>query len=217
MLNRINQEFEEYASAATHGLGLLASVVALPLLILLAERRGDAWALIGAVVFGTSLVTMYAASTVYHALPAGPRKEFWRRLDYASIYFLIAGTYTPFSLGALRGPWGWSLLVTVWVAAFIGIRDKLSLGPRMPSLDTILYVAMGWLIVVAVNPLRAHLGWAGLSWLVAGGVIYTLGVIFFACEDRLRPIGHCVWHLFVLGGSACHAIAVAQYGIAGWH
>jgi hemolysin III len=216
MLSRINRELEEVASAATHGLGLLASVVALPLLILFAAQHGDGWALVGATVFGLSLVVMYGASTVYHALKPGPTKDLWRRLDYAAIYLLIAGTYTPFSLGALRGPWGWSLLAAVWIAAAIGIRDKLSLGPRMPALDNVLYIALGWLIVVAISPLRAHLGWAGVSWLIAGGVIYTLGVVVFACDHRVK-LGHCVWHLFVLGGSACHAVAVMQYGITGWH
>jgi hemolysin III len=216
MLSRINQELEEIASAATHGVGLLASVVTLPLLITLALRRGDGLALIGASVFGASLVAMYAASTVYHALRPGPLKELWRRLDYAAIYLLIAGTYTPFALGALRGPWGWSLLVIVWSAAIVGILDKMRTGPRVQAVNLVLYLAMGWLLVVAINPLRAHLGWAGVSWLIAGGLIYTSGLIFFACDQRLK-LGHCVWHVFVLGGSACHAIAVAQYGITGWH
>jgi len=210
MLSRLNRELEEVASAATHGLGLIASVIVLPLLVLFAVERGDGWTITGVTIFGISLVIMYAASTVYHALRPGPRKDLWRRLDYAAIYVLIAGTYTPFSLGALRGPWGWSLLATVWIAAAIGIRDKLALGPRMPALDTILYIALGWLIVVAFDPLRAHLGWAGIGWLIAGGLIYIFGVIFFACDQRLR-LNHALWHLFVLGGSVLQFFAVLLY------
>lgn len=213
MTNGFDGRWEEIANAATHGVGLVASVVALPLLILLAARRGDTWSVVGASVFGGSLVSLYATSTVYHVLRPGPAKHLWRRLDHAAIYLLIAGTYTPFTLGALRGPWGWSLFGTVWAVAAAGIFAKLLLGPRFPTASTVAYLALGWLALIAVGPLLTHVGWAGLAWLLAGGIAYSVGVIFFACDERLR-FGHCVWHLFVLVGSVCHAIAVAAYGIS---
>jgi hemolysin III len=212
MLNRANAQLEELANAATHGLGLVASLAALPLLVLIAAQRGDAWAIVGASVFGVSLVSAYATSTIYHALRPGPSKELWRRLDHAAIYLLIAGTYTPFTLGVLRGPWGWSLFGTVWALAVAGICAKILLGPRLPTLSMVAYLALGWLAIVMVDPLLARIGWQGLAWIVAGGVAYSVGVIFFACDQRIR-FGHCVWHLFVLGGSVCHAIAVVSYGI----
>lgn len=201
---------EEVANAVSHGLGLVASLAALPVLILLAANRGDAWAIVGASVFGATLVSLYATSTVYHALPAGRAKLIWRRLDHAAIYLLIAGTYTPFTLGALRGPWGWSLFGVVWGIAALGVAAKLFLGPRMPTLSTIIYLVLGWLVVIAIGPLLEKVGWGGLSWLLAGGFAYSLGVIFYVRDHRLR-FGHCVWHFFVIGGSVCHAIAVALY------
>jgi hemolysin III len=214
MLSRVGDGLEEIANAATHGVGLVASLAAFPLLILLAARRGDAWDVVSVSVFAASLVAVYTTSTVYHALRPGPAKQLWRRLDHAAIYLLIAGTYTPFTLGAMRGPWGWSLFGTVWGIALFGICAKVVLGPRFPTLSTVAYVGLGWLAVVAINPLLRHIGWAGVAWLLAGGVAYTLGVIFFACDQKLR-FGHCVWHVFVLIGSVCHAIAVAAYAITG--
>lgn len=214
MTSRVVEGLEEIANAASHGVGLVASLAALPLLILLAVRRGDAWAIVGVSVFGASLVSVYATSTLYHSLRAGPAKQLWRRLDHAAIYLLIAGTYTPFALGPLRGPWGWSLFGTVWGIAAVGICAKVIFGPRLPKLSMVAYLAMGWLALVAIDPLLTHVGWRGLAWLLAGGLAYSLGVIFFACDQRLR-FGHCLWHVFVLVGSVCHAVAVAMYGITG--
>jgi hemolysin III len=194
----------------------VASLAALPLLIVLAARRGDAWAIVGASVFGASLVTVYATSTIYHSLKLGPSKELWRRLDHAAIYLLIAGTYTPFTLGALRGPWGWSLFGVVWGVAAVGIAAKVVFGPRLKMLSTVAYLMMGWLVIIAIRPLLVRVGWGGVGWLLAGGVAYSLGVIFYARDEKLR-FGHSVWHLFVLGGSVCHAIAVAGYGLTGPH
>ena len=216
MTSAVSRQLEEVANAVTHGLGLVASLAALPLLIVLAARRGDAWAIVGASVFGASLVTVYATSTIYHSLRLGPAKELWRRLDHAAIYLLIAGTYTPFTLGALRGPWGWSLFGVVWGVAAVGIAAKVVFGPRLKMLSTVAYLVMGWLVIIAIRPLLIRVGWGGVGWLLAGGVAYSLGVIFYARDEKLR-FGHSVWHLFVLGGSVCHAIAVAGYGLTGPH
>lgn len=214
MQNTTAQRREEAANALSHGVGLLASLVALPFLVAIALRRSDGLAALGVAIFGVSLLSLYVTSTVYHSLPVGPAKDMWRRLDHAAIYVLIAGTYTPFSLGALRGPWGWSLLAIVWIAAIIGVALKLQFGPATkPRLSTAMYLAMGWVGVIAFQPLLASMGWAGVAWLLGGGLAYSVGVIFFACDQRIR-FGHCVWHFFVLGGSLCHAVAVTAYGIA---
>lgn len=208
-------QWEEVANAMSHGVGLVASIAAFPLLVIIALRRGDALAALGAAVFGMSLLCVYVTSTVYHALPGGPVKARWQRLDHAAIYILIAGTYTPFSLGALRGPVGWTLLAVVWTAALAGAGVKMMVGVsrRLQQLSTATYLALGWMALVVFDPLLARLGWGGLGWLIGGGVAYTLGVIFFSCDERIR-FGHCVWHVFVLGGSLCHAVAVVAYGVA---
>ncbi|HEU4994480.1 MAG TPA: hemolysin III family protein, partial [Gemmatimonadaceae bacterium] len=172
--NRAVHTLEELANVATHGLGLAASVVALPLFILLAARAGDTLAIVGVAIFGTTLVAVYAASTCYHVAQPGPRKEHWRRLDQAAVYLLIAGTYTPFSLGVLRGPLGWALLAIIWLAAFGGIAVKVGLRVEAPRLENAAYLGMGWLILVARDPLIERIGWAGLAWLVGGGVAYTV-------------------------------------------
>jgi hemolysin III len=198
----------------SHGVGLVASIAALPLLVMLGLRRGDQLAALGAAVFAASLVCVYVTSTVYHSLPTGAAKDLWRRLDHAAIFVLIAGTYTPFTLGVLRGPLGWKLLLVVWSAALVGATLKLIFGAsRLQPLSTATYLALGWMSVVAFNPLLHRVGWQGLGWLIAGGAAYTIGVIFFSCDERMR-FGHCVWHVFVLGGSVCHAVAVAGYAIA---
>lgn len=209
---RIAVTVEEIANVATHGLGLAASLSAFPLFVLLAARAGDPGIIVGVTVFGLTLVSAYAASTIYHALPSGPRKDLWRSLDQSAVYLLIAGTYTPFALGALRGPWGWTLLVTIWLAALAGIVVKVGLRLHAPRLENATYLGMGWLVIVASEPLVRSIGWAGLGWLLAGGVAYTIGTVFLVRQTRIR-FGHCAWHVFVLGGSACHAIAVVNYGV----
>ena len=205
---------EEIANAVSHGAGLAASLVALPFLVITALRRQhDAWQVVAWTVYGLTLALLYAASTIYHALPAAMEraKRLWRTLDHGAIYLLIAGTYTPFALGALRGRMGWTLLATIWSLAVAGIAFKAGgLGFRWPRLSTVLYLVMGWLAVVALRPLAAAVGPSGLAWLFGGGVFYTAGVIFYARDYRIR-YGHFVWHLFVLGGSACHLVAVAGY------
>ena len=160
-------------------------------------------------VFGATLVLLYTASTLYHALPASSAKRIFRVLDHAAIYLLIAGTYTPFTLGALRGAWGWTLLGTVWGLAAVGVTLKASCGLRAPRWSAALYIFMGWMVLVAFRPLTAHVAIAGVLWLLAGGLFYTVGVVFFAWE-RLRYT-HTVWHLFVLAGSGCHYAAVLWY------
>jgi hemolysin III len=212
MSARIGTALEEMANVATHGFGLVASIAALPVLIFMAARGGDAVTIVGVAIFGVTLVAAYASSTVYHALPAGPRKNRWRSLDQVAVYLLIAGTYTPFALGVLRGPWGWALLGTIWLAAAIGIALKIGWRVEAPRAENITYLAMGWLIIVAADPLLDRIGWGGLAWIFAGGIAYSVGTIFLVCQQRMR-YGHCAWHVFVLGGSACHAIAVVNYGM----
>ena len=201
---------EELANVATHGFGLVASIVAFPILVVLAARAGDAGVVAGVSNFAATLVAAYAASTIYHSMPAGPRRVHWRRVDQAAVYLLIAGTYTPIALGALRGPWGWTLLAVVWAAALVGVVAKLGLRTEAPTLETVTYLGMGWLVLLAIDPLLDRLGWAGLMWLLAGGVAYSVGTVFLVCQSRIR-YGHCAWHVFVLGGSACHAVAIANY------
>lgn len=203
---------EERANALSHGVAFVASVATIPVLVLAALRRGDGWSLAAGLVYGLSMAALYLASTLYHlAHPESPRKPHLRALDHAAIYLLIAGTYTPFLLGALRGPWGWSLLAAIWALALFGVIVKAGSGSgfRYPRLSTALYLVMGWLALVAVKPLLDHVGAAGLGWLLAGGACYTVGVIFYAW-DRLR-FSHLVWHCFVVAGSACHFAAVVGY------
>ena len=185
-------------------------LAALPLLVVTAMRRDDVWQVVAGAIYATTLVLLYSASTLYHALPSHfPAKRVFRALDHGAIYLLIAGTYTPFALGALRGPWGWSILGVIWGLACGGIVLKMGLGFRYPRLSTAIYLLMGWLIVVALRPLYLAVGPAGMTWLAAGGFSYTAGVYFYM-RDHLH-YRHFVWHLFVLAGSACHLVAVAVY------
>jgi len=201
---------EEIASSVTHGLGLVASIVALPFLIMGASREGDAWRVSSAIVFGVSLILLYCASTLYHALPRSKAKRVFRVIDHSAIYVLIAGTYTPFLLGPLRGGWGWSLFFTLWALAIAGIVMKATLGFRWARASTIVYLLMGWCGLVAIKPLVERVSVAGLIWLFAGGLAYTAGVAFFVLDQRIR-YAHSIWHLFVATGSVCHVVAVLRY------
>jgi hemolysin III len=203
---------EELANSITHGLGLVASIIALPVLLLRAGSSNNPSALTGAAIFGSTLILLYAASTFYHALPVSRGKHLARMVDHAAIYLLIAGTYTPFALGPLRGPWGWSLLIVIWTLAVAGILTKARVGFRLPHLSTAVYLMMGWLIVVALKPLVANVPPAGIFWLAAGGLAYTGGVVFYAM--KAVRYSHMVWHLFVAAGSACHFVAVLFYAIS---
>ena len=198
---------EEIANSVTHGAGLLLSLAALPVLVLATTAHGDAWRVAAASVYGATLILLYATSTLYHALPGARLKTVLRRCDHAAIYLLIAGTYTPFLLGPLRGAWGWSLLAVIWGLAVAGVVLKSMFGVRWPHLSTALYVAMGWLVVVAAVPLVRSLPWGGLAWLMAGGLFYTGGVVFYVLDGRMR-YAHAIWHLFVLAGSVAHFCAV---------
>jgi len=200
---------EEIANSVSHAVGLLAAVVAIPVLVLSAVRRGDAAGIVGASVFAATMVLLYLTSTLYHALPRNRAKRVFRVLDHGAIFLLIAGTYTPFTLGVLRGTWGWTLFGLVWGLAAAGVVLKAMGGVRYPILSTCLYLGMGWLVLIAVRPLWLRMPPAGLLWLLAGGLAYTAGVAFFAAE-RIR-YSHFVWHLFVLAGTACHFIAVLWY------
>ena len=201
---------EEIANSVTHGIALLASLVALPILVLQALAGRDPWELAGFSVFGATLVLLYFASTLYHAIPIPSTKRVLRVIDHGAIYLLIAGTYTPFTLGVLRGPVGWTILVTIWTLAIVGIIAKYVYRFRYPRISTAFYLAMGWLIVLAVRPLMTHVSPAGLLWLLAGGLCYTGGVIFYATDHRIR-YGHAIWHAFVAAGSVCHFCAVLWY------
>lgn len=201
---------EEIANAVSHGVGLLVALVVAPLLVAGAAERGGAATAFGAGVFSLTAGLLYLASLLYHAIPPGRAKDVFRLLDHAAIFLLIAGTYTPFTLGVLRGPIGWSLLAVVWGLALAGVVAKATLGTRYPGLSLAFYLGMGWLAVAAIRPLWLRMSPDGLLWLVAGGLAYTAGVAFYATDHRLR-YGHFVWHLFVLAGTFCHFVAVAGY------
>jgi len=200
---------EEIANSVSHGVGLVAALCAAPFLIVHAARKGSEAFLLGASVFALTAVALYLGSTLYHALPPGKAKRVFRVIEHSAIYLLIAGTYTPFTLGVLRGAWGFTLLALVWGLAAVGVALQVVGLPRYPRLSMALYLGMGWLVVMAIRPLWLHVPAAGLAWLVAGGLAYTAGVGFFAAK-RLR-YGHFVWHLFVLAGTVCHFIAVLFY------
>jgi len=200
---------EEIANAVSHGAGLAASLGAAPVLIVHAVRTGDTGRTVGASVFGASMVLLYLASTLYHALPRSRGKRVFRVIEHSGIFLLIAGTYTPFTLGVLRGPLGWTLLGLVWGLAVVGIGLTAVGGVRYQILSTAVYVAMGWLVLIAVGPLCLRMPTAGLVWLLLGGIAYTAGVAFFAAT--WLPFGHFIWHLFVLIGTTCHFFAVMWY------
>ena len=202
---------EEIANSVSHGAALLAALAGAPFLVMGAVRHGDWLNVAGASIFAATMVLLYFTSMLYHALPATRgAKRLFQILDHSAIYLLIAGTYTPFTLGVLRGPWGWTLLALIWSMALAGVVLKAVAGMRFPRLSTAIYLAMGWSVVIAIEPMWQRMpGW-GLFWLVAGGLSYTLGVAFYATDWRLR-YGHFVWHLFVAAGTACHFVAVFNY------
>ena len=198
---------EELAHCATHGLGVLASLAGIAWLLATALANGAGpWRATGGVVFGASALLLFATSVLYHGTTSARLRPRLRLLDHSAIYVLIAGTYTPFALGVLGGAWGWTLFGLVWGLALAGIAAKLTLGFRFPLASTLLYLAMGWIGVVAARPLMQSLTPAELTWIVAGGLVYTAGVPFYLWKKR--PYAHAVWHLFVLGGVACHFVAV---------
>ena len=199
----------ELANSVTHGAGLALSVAGCAVLVTLAALRGSAWHIVACSVYGGTLVCLYAASTLYHSVRSRRWKRFFRIVDHSSIYLLIAGTYTPFTLVNLRGAWGWTLFGIVWGLTLVGILFKVWFVDHFPIASTVVYLLMGWVAVVAVKPLLAMVPVAGLLWILAGGVLYTAGVGFFAWQKL--PYHHAIWHVFVLGGSVCHYFAVLYY------
>lgn len=197
---------EEIFHSVTHGIGAALSIAGLIVLVTLAVTRGTVYQIVSFSIYGATLVLLYTASTLYHGLRRPGAKRVFKIVDHASIYLLIAGTYTPFLLVALRGVWGWVLLGVIWGLALVGVSLKIAFIRRFQKLGVLMYLLMGWLCVIALKQLLAQVPPTGLFWLAAGGVLYTVGVIFYALK-RVR-YAHAVWHLFVLGGSICHYVAV---------
>lgn len=199
---------EEVANSLIHGVGAALSVAGLAALLIAAAPRGSARLTVACSVYGVSLVLLYACSALHHGLRSVRAKRVFLILDHASIYLLIAGTYTPFSLVTLRGPWGWTLFGIVWGLALVGILYKSFFVDRLAILSTAVYLLMGWCAIIAVGPLLRSLSWRGFEWLLAGGLLYTAGVIFYVSR---RKHAHAVWHSCVLAGSICHYVAVYRY------
>lgn len=203
---RVQTWGEEIANSVSHGAGALAALIAAPALVISAVRNSETPEIIGVCIFAATLAALFIASTIYHALPRNKAKKIFQMFDRGAIFLLIAGTYTPFTLGALKGPWGWSLLGVVWGLGVAGIALTICSGARFRIVKTILYLAMGWLVIVAIEPLMINIPVRGLLWLLVGGISYTTGVVFYAAK-QIR-YSHFVWHLFVVAGAVCHFVAV---------
>jgi len=200
---------EELANSLTHGLGLALSVAGFAVLFILAILHGSALRIVSCSVYGFTLVLLYTASTLYHSVRLGSLKSALQVLDHSSIYLLIAGTYTPFTLVVLRGTWGWTLFGLVWGVSLLGILLRIFFARYFNAVSIGLYVLTGWLVVIAIKPLLADVPLHGLLWIMAGGLFYMLGIVFYAW--RKLPYNHAVWHVFVLGGSVCHYFAILFY------
>ena len=201
--------YGERFNGYSHLLGLLLALSGVAALIVLGALQADAWKIVSFSIYGASLVLMYGFSTLYHST-RGRVKQFFRKLDHDAIYLLIAGTYTPFTLVSLRGPWGWSLFGAVWALAGVGIAQESLLGKRTRALSLAIYMLMGWVALVAVMPLISALTPAGFAWLVGGGVLYTVGIVFYLFDHKYAH-WHGIWHLFVIAGSAAHYLAILLY------
>jgi hemolysin III len=201
--------YGERINSITHTVGAALAAIGGSLLIVQSARTGDAWKIVSCSIYAATLLALYLTSTLYHSL-RGRAKDVLRKMDYCAIYLLIAGSYTPFTLVSLRGAWGWSLFGVVWGLALIGVVQELWFAKGARVLSLLIYVAMGWVGVIGANPLIDALGWNGFMWLAIGGLVYTVGIAFFVTDHKWR-YGHGVWHLFVLGGSACHFGAVMLY------
>ncbi|MBD3167690.1 hemolysin III family protein [bacterium] len=197
---------EEIANSISHGLGVLFGIAALVILVVLAARQGDAWRVVSFSIYGASIIMLYLASTLYHAFTRERTKRFFKLMDHASIYFLIAGTYTPILLVAMRGPWGWSMFGVIWGLAILGVLFKIFFIGRLKVLSVLIYLLMGWMIVIAFKPMLAMVPPGMLFWLIVGGACYSLGVVFYVW--RTFPFHHTVWHLFVLSGSISHFMGI---------
>lgn len=201
--------YGEKFNAWTHLVGAVLALVGAVWLLVIASLSGDVWKVVSVAVYGVALVVLYSASTVYHSV-RGRAKVIMQKVDHFSIYLLIAGSYTPFCLVTLRGPWGWTLFGIVWGLAIIGILQEIKPRSEARIMSIVIYAVMGWIVLVAVKPLMAALGTAGFTWLALGGVFYTVGIIFFAYDKRFRH-WHGIWHLFVIAGSLLHFVAITRY------
>lgn len=199
----------EKFNAWTHLVGAMLALAGAIVLVVLAAQGGDPWKIVSVSIYGTTLVLLYSSSALYHSL-RGPAKNILRKLDHQSIYLLIAGSYTPFCLVTLRGPWGWSLIAVVWGLALVGGLQEIRPRSDARVLSMVIYIVMGWAVLAALVPLLKALGMAGFLWVAAGGVLYTVGIVFYALDTRLRH-AHGVWHLFVLAGSTAHYFAILFY------
>ena len=206
---RLYRKTEEILNVATHGMGFLMSVAALTILVIFASLYGNAWHIVSFSIYGASLVILYLASTAFHLVQKQKIRNWLNIFDHISIYLLIAGTYTPFLLVTLRGPWGWSFFGIVWGLAIAGIVLKLFFTGRFNLVSTIIYVALGWIILIAISPLSNALSFDGLMWLLAGGICYSVGAVFFLLNKL--PFNHAIFHVLVVAGSACHFVAVFWY------
>ena len=204
---------EEIANSVTHGIGAVLSIAALVLMVLIALKQHNTLTMTSAIVYGASLVLLYLASTLYHALPGDKIKTILQVVDHCSIYLLIAGTYTPFLLISLNGPWGYTLLAVIWALALVGIAFRIIFGEKYPKFALFTYIGMGWLIVVAASEMLANVPPGGLALLALGGLIYTGGAVFYALEHI--PYNHAIWHVFVLAASVMHFLAVYIYVMPG--
>ncbi len=201
---------EETANSISHGIGLGLALVGTPFLILYAARYESVEFLVAATIFCATGIFLYLTSTIYHALPPGRNKQIFRLIEHSAIFLLIAGTYTPFTLGVLHGALGWTLFGVIWTLAVTGVTLKIIYKASHPNLFTSLYLLMGWVIVIAILPLLERMPTAGVLWLLAGGLSYTFGVLFFALDSRLK-YAHLIWHLFVIVGTICHYFAILNY------
>ncbi|MDP3759421.1 MAG: hemolysin III family protein [Ramlibacter sp.] len=198
--------YGERFNSITHLVGAALAIAGTAVLVTVAAGLGDPWKIVSFSIYGTMLVALYVFSTLYHSI-WGRAKHVLRKIDHCMIYLLIAGSYTPFALVSLRGAWGWSLLGAVWTLAILGIVQEIWIAKGARVLSLVIYLVMGWLALVAISPLWLALKPAGFAWLAAGGLLYTVGIVFYAMDGKLRH-GHGIWHLFVLGGSACHFFTV---------
>lgn len=206
---RLQSSGEELANSLTHGIALVAAVIAAPYLILESLNSGELRELVGACIFAVTMIVVYTTSTLYHSMPFGRKKHILRVIDHGAIFLLIAGTYTPFTLGALSGTWGIFLLVSEWILAITGILLKAFTGVKYRKLSIVLYLCMGWLVLIAFDPFLERIPFMGIFWILAGGVAYTVGIPFYAAKNVKYT--HLVWHIFVIAGTVCHFIAVMWY------
>ena len=200
---------EEIANSITHGIGVILAIVALGVLAFFSGRYGNVWHIVSVCIYGTTLILLYTASTLYHSIQQPRVKIILQTLDHSAIFLLIAGTYTPFTLVSLRGPWGWSLFGVIWGLAVLGMLFQLSSLRHWRTASIVLYLCMGWVVIVAIKPLIASVATGGIIFLVLGGVAYTSGVLFY--KQKSLKYHHAVWHLFVLTGSIMHFLAILLY------